>query len=210
MSNNFCKNCGAALGAAASFCNKCGTAIAEKPAPVETANIVKPAPSQAMKAEYKFILPTSYKKSLVSIKGCSLIFSDTAIIAAMVDNKMMQAHIAAVKESVRGEKLLKRTAAVMKAGYTYSDKYRTMGINEIMAESQNNFLIRNNTVEQIKFRKGAVSYSYDDTTTNTPPTLIIKCPGSKYTFTMNTGFDSRTFIGVLRSLFPGQYKGPKK
>ena len=208
MSNNFCKNCGAALGATARFCNKCGTAIKEKPAPVEAANNVKPA--LVMNAEYKFILPTSYKKNLVSMKGCSLVFSNTAIIAAMVDNKMMQTHIAAVKESVRGEKLLKRPAAVMKAGYTYSGKYWTMGIDEILAESPNNFLIRNNTVEQIKFRKGAVSSSYDDTTTNTPPTLIIKCPGSKHTFTIKAGFDSRVFIGVLRSLFPGQYKGPKK
>ena len=209
MSFNFCTNCGAKLNPEAKFCNKCGTSVA-----IVSNTVVAPKPAQSQQLSavlaYRHIMPASYKKGLISQKGCTLIFSDDSIITAMVDKTMMQQHIAAVKESVKGEKLLKRTAAVMKAGYTFCDRYWKMAPNQILSENQNNFSIRNNTVERIKFTRSTVGYSYDDTTTNVPPSLLVKCPGSKFNYILNSGFDSKTLVSVLRSLFPGQYKGPKK
>jgi len=209
MNNKFCTNCGTQLNPAAKFCSKCGTPIESNPAASITQEPHQPVQSPSA-IPYSFIMPATYKKSIVSLKGCSLIFSDDVIMTAMIDNKMMKQHIADIKESVKGEKLLKRTAAVMKAGYTYPDKYWKMNPDQIMAETQNNFAIKNNTVQQIKFKKGDVVYSSDNTTTNTPPTITIKSTGGKYIYTMNSGFDSKSFISVLQSLFPGQYKGPKK
>ncbi len=209
MSISFCTNCGAKLNPEAKFCNKCGTSVAIVP---NTTVTPEPAQSQHPQSSfaYKYIIPASYKKGLISQKGCTLIFSDDSIITAMVDKTMMQQHLAAVKESVKGEKLLKRTAAVMKAGYTFCDRYWKLTPNQILSENQNNFSIRNNTVEKIKFTRSTVGYSYDDTTTNIPPSLLVKCPGSKFNYILNSGFDSKTLVSVLRSLFPGQYKGPKK
>ncbi len=209
MSISFCTNCGAKLNPEAKFCNKCGTSVAIVP---NTTATPKPTQSQQTPAvfAYRHIMPASYKKGLISQKGCTLIFSDDSIITAMVDKTMMQQHLAAVKESVKGEKLLKRTAAVMKAGYTFCDRYWKLTPNQVLSENQNNFSIRNNTVEKIKFTRSTVGYSYDDTTTNIPPSLLVKCPGSKFNYILNSGFDSKTLVSVLRSLFPGQYKGPKK
>lgn len=209
MSSNFCTNCGAILNPGAKFCNKCGTSVST------VSNVtVTPEPAQSQQPQsgfaYRYIMPASYKKGLVSQKGCTVIFSDDAIYTIMVDNKMMQKHVASVKESVKGEKLLKRTAAIMKAGYTFSDRYWKMSPDQLLSENQNNFSIRNNNVERIKFTRSTVGYSYDDTTTNVPPSLLIKCPGSKFNYILGSGFDSKTLISVLRSLFPGQYKGPKK
>ena len=209
MSNVFCTNCGASINPGAKFCNKCGTPIAVIPGTTVTP---RPVPTQQPQREfaYRYIMPASYKKGLVSQKGCTLIFSDDSIITAMVDNKMMNQHVAEVKESVKGEKLLKRTAAMMKSGNTFCDRYWKMTPDQILSEHQNNFSVRNNTVEKIKFTRSTVGYSYDDTTTNIPPSLLVKCPGGKFNYIMKSGFDSKTFVSVLRSLFPSQYKGPKK
>lgn len=209
MSKSFCTNCGALLNPGAKFCNKCGRQVV-----VISSNTITTEPVTAQQPQsqfaYRFIMPASYKKGLVSQKGCALIFSDDSIITAMVDNKMMNLHIAEIKESVKGEKLLKRTAAVMKAGTTFCDRYWKMTPDQILSENQSNFSIRNNTVERIKFTRSTVGYSYDDTTTNVPPSLLLKCPGGKFNYIMKSNFDSKTFVSVLRSLFPGQYKGPKK
>jgi len=205
MSNKFCTNCGAVVNPGVKFCGHCGTAVAKEHVTPDISRI-KPDADKLK----KFILPASYKKGLVSMKACTLIFTANEVIMAMVDKKLMQQHIADVKESVREEKLFKRTAAVMKAGYTYGDRYWEMTLSQIMSETPNNLSIRNSTIERIKFMNGTVNYRTDDTTTNTPPTLIIKSTGGKFTFTMNPGFDTNSLIKVLQSLFPGQYKGPKK
>lgn len=214
MNNSFCTNCGNTLSPGVRFCGKCGTPAAVVAAPATTVppvafNTPSPVSEQAYTG-YKFIVPATYKKGLVSMKGCTLIFSENEIVTAFVDNKLMQQHIAQIKESVKGEKLLKRTAAVMKAGFSYTDRYWNMPVDQIMAENSGNFLINNNTVNQVKFQRGSVGYNYDNTTTNVPPSLSIKCTEGKYNYTMNSGFDSKTFISVLQSLFPGQYKGPKR
>ena len=209
MSSNFCTNCGANLNPEAKFCNKCGTSVVIVPSATVT-----PVPAQSQQPQssfaYKYVMPASYKKGLISQKACTVIFSDDSIFTIMVDNKMMQKHVAEVKASVKGEKLLKRTAAVMKSGDTFSEQYWKMTPDQLLAEGPNNFSIRNNTVERIKFTRSTVGYQYDDTTTNIPPSLLIKCPGSKFNYIMKSGFDSKTLVSVLRSLFPGQYKGPKK
>lgn len=215
MSNGFCTNCGNPLNPGARFCGKCGTPVvvasssaSEQPNPAIT-SAAPPVYEQAS-AGYKFIMPASFKKGLISMKGCTLIFSDSEIVTAFVDNKLMQQHIAQIKESVKGEKLFKRTAAVMRSGYSYVDRYWTMNVNQIMAENPNNFSIRNNAVTQIKFQRGSVGYNYDNTTTNVPPSLSIKCTDGKYNYTLSSGFNDRSLINTLQALFPGRYKGPKR
>lgn len=214
MSNSFCTNCGNPINPGARFCGKCGTPAAVVTSPASSVPpVAKPAPApdyRPASVGYRFVLPATYKKGMLSMKGCTLILSDNEIITAFVDNKLMQQHIAQVKESVKGEKLLKRTAAVMKSGYSFVDRYWNMTVKQIMDENPNNFLLSNNSVIQIKFQRGSVGYNYDDTTKNIPPSLSVKCSEGKYNYTMNSGFDSKTFVSVLSTLFSGRYKGPKR
>lgn len=220
MANNFCTNCGAPLNPAAKFCGKCGTRIL--PAAVERQTQPQQKPSESAAAvqfesatavqpdNYKYIIPAQYKKGLLSQKPCSLVFSDTEVIVAMVDNNLMQQHMKNTKESVRGEKFLKRTAAVMKAGYTYSDKYWNMSRNQIIGEVSGNFIIANNTVQQARFSKGTMTSYADDTSSTTPPALVLKTVGGKFSFSFSTTPDTKTFLPMLMTTFPGRYKGPKR
>ena len=207
MSNNFCTNCGGEITPGAKFCGKCGTLIEEITATATTQTV----PAEPVSAySYQFMLSANYKKGIILSKGCTVIFTDSDVLVALVDHNLMKQHIASVKEEAKGDGFFKKTAAVMKSGYTFSERYFTMSPDEILSEVQGNFSIRNNTVEQIKFKRGSISYGYDDTQTSNPPVLTIKCPGSKYGFTMDSALDSKAFIKTLQNLFPGSYKGPKK
>lgn len=222
MANNFCTNCGSKLNPAAKFCGNCGTAVntAAQSAPAAPAPVPVPQPAptpQPAAAQqqapapgaYKYIIQAQFKKGLISQKPCALVFSEQEVIVALVDNKLMQQHLNQVRESAKGEKFLKRTAAVMKAGYTYSDKYWNMGRNQIISEVSGNFIIANNTVQQVRFTRGTTNH-YDDTSSTTPPSLVFKTMGGKFSFNFNGSVDTKTFIPMLQTTFPGRYKGPKR
>ncbi|MFO7612917.1 MAG: zinc ribbon domain-containing protein [Clostridia bacterium] len=205
MGNNFCGNCGAALNQGAKFCGKCGSGVPGTPVAI---------PRTAVPAgeitSYRLMIPASYKKNLISMKGCSLIFSDSQIIIALVNQKLMNQHIAEVREGSRDAGFFKKASAVMSAGFSYSDKYKAMPPDVILAETPDNFSILNNSVEVIKFKHAQTRYNSDDTTHTYPPELTIKCPGGKYHFTLNLSFDSGNLVRTLRELFPESYKGPKR
>jgi len=225
MANSFCTNCGASLNPGSKFCGKCGSKIADQAvtpqapaaatqaAPPRTA---APAPNPTAQSapvsadvSYKYIIPAQYKKGLVSVKACTIIFTDAEVLVALVDNKIMQQHMQQVREDVKGEKFLKRAGAVMKAGYTFADRYWNMTRNQIMGESTGNFIIANNTVQQVKFSKGTTNHYTDETASTTPPSLVFKTIGGKFTFTFNFSVDTRTFLPMLQTVFFGRYKGPK-
>ncbi|MBN2557534.1 MAG: zinc ribbon domain-containing protein [Clostridia bacterium] len=205
MGNNFCGNCGAALKQGVKFCGKCGHAVPG--VPVTGPNPAAPA---GKSMSYRLMIPASYKKNLISIKGCTLIFSDSQILIAFFNQKLMNQHINEVRNEARDEGFFKRAAAVMSAGFSYSERYRTMLPDAILAESPDNFSILNNSVELVKFKHSRTSYNSDETTHTYPPELTIKCPGGKYNFSLNLSSDSGNLVRVLHELFPERYKGPKR
>lgn len=208
MSNAFCSNCGAPLSPGAKFCGKCGTAVSQGKKIQSVSVNNKPSGSQIQ--DYIYILPAQYKKGMLSTKACSLIFTRNEVLVAMVDNKLMQQHIASVRETNKGEKFFKRAAAAMKAGYTFSDRYRTMQREEIVSECPGSFTIPCNTVQLARFSKGTTTNYSDDTTNTTPPSLALKTNGGKFVFTFNLSVDTKSFIPMLLDLFAGRYKGPKR
>ncbi len=208
MNNKFCTNCGALINPSAKFCGKCGSAIV---AEQQNQTSQEPGASGENNAEeYVYILPGQFKKGMISLRACTLLFTKTAVIVAMVDNKLMQEHISSIKEGNKGEKFFKRTAAVMKAGYTFTERYKTMPQSDVINEAPGNFIIPHSTVQVVRLSKGATTNYSDSTTTTTPPSLIFKTTAGKFTFTFNLSIDTKTFIPMLNSLYPGRYKGPKK
>jgi hypothetical protein len=144
------------------------------------------------------------------MKGVTLIFTDTRIIVAFVDNDLMKRHIETIRKEHEDEKFFKKAAATMKAGSTFIERYFSMTEDEILSEAPQNFYIPNNNVVKIRFKKSQTRYDNDNTVHNYSPQLKINCPGEKYTFDFSNGMDERTFINILRELFPGAYKGPKR
>ena len=95
MANNFCGNCGEPLKPGANFCRQCGTKVSgETKPPAEE-------PRKQVSYSYKLAIPANYKKGLVSMKGCTIVFSETDMIIAMSDRKLMNEHIASVREGAR-------------------------------------------------------------------------------------------------------------
>jgi len=199
MSNKFCTSCGAVIGLSSKFCGKCGTKVMSE----STKAVDLPIQN------YRYIVQARYKKGILSQKDCTLILSDTEIIVAMVDNKLMQQHLASVKASVKSEKFIKRTAVMMKAGYTFSDRYRDMNPANIISETPQNFTIGNNTVESVRFKRGFTTYN-EDVTTNTPPLLTVKGTGGKTVFIFNMSVDDKSLISTLQTIYGSRYKGPKR
>lgn len=211
MANNFCSNCGSELAPGVNFCRNCGTktaVAATAPTIVETKTTKQP-PAHA--ATTKLAVPANYKKGLLSMKGCTLVFTDSELIVAITEKSLMNDHMASIRNDVKGQGFMKRTAAVMKAGYSFSDRYYSMAPDTIKSESPNNFTIGYSTVQSARYKRGTTSYGYDDTTTNsTPPSLTIKTTGGKLVFTFTTGFMSKQLLSLLNSTFAGRYKGPKR
>lgn len=205
MSNNFCSNCGSPLNPGTKFCGECGARIITENSAAPT-----PDPAAGSTPAYKYIIPAQYKKGLLSTKACTLIFTDEEVIVALVDNKLMQKHLKDVRDSVKDEKFMKRTAAVMKAGYTFSNRYWELSRNSILGESNDNFVIVCNTVQTARFSKGSTTQYSDSTASTTPPALVFKTTGGKFIFSFNLSVDTKTFIPMLQIVFSGRYKGPKK
>lgn len=196
MNNKFCSNCGTELTVGANFCKGCGakTDSGQK----------NPSVSQS----YRLLLPASYKKGVFSLKACTLIFSATNIIVSLVNKSLMKEHIASVKTNAKNDGFFKKSAAIMKSGTTYIEKYNSMTPEQIVSEHPESFTISNNSVNQIKFRKETTSYTTDDNYTTNPPSLTIKTSEGKFVFTLNRSSDSHSLIQVVSGLFPGKYKGP--
>lgn len=201
MINNFCSNCGAELCAGAKFCRNCGTKV-DATASVET--------SAKQTSPVILSVPASFKKGLLSIKGCTLVFTDSDMLVAITDKTLMNAHITNVRDQARGTGFMKKTAAVMKAGYTFSERYYSMSADAIMAENRDNFSIPFNTIKSIRYKKGTVRYDADNTSSSSPPSMTMKTTTGKYVFTFSRGYMSKELITYLNNTFPGRYKGPRR
>jgi uncharacterized Zn finger protein (UPF0148 family) len=205
MANNFCSNCGTKLADGAKFCRNCGTKVtaAETPqTPVEKPREVNST---------KLAVPANYKKGILSLKGCTLVFTESELIVAITDKKIMNEHIASVREESSGQGFFKKTAAVMKSGYTFTDRYYSLTPEAIKSETTENFTLPFNVIESLKYKRSVTNYGVDNTTSSsTPPSLVIKTAGGKLSFTFSSGYRERELIALLNGIFPGRYKGPKR
>ncbi|MBN1622881.1 MAG: zinc-ribbon domain-containing protein [Clostridia bacterium] len=205
MANNFCSNCGTKLAEGAKFCKNCGTKVAT----AETPQIPVEKPREANTT--KLAVPANYKKGILSLKGCTLVFTDSELIVAITDKKIMNEHIASVREESSGQGFFKKTAAVMKSGYTFTDRYYSMTADAIKSETPDNFTLPFNIIESLRYKRSVTNYGVDNTTTSsTPPSLVIKTTGGKLSFTFSSGYRERELIALLNGTFPGRYKGPKR
>ena len=206
MANNFCSNCGTQLVEGAKFCRNCGTRIV---APVTPQKTVEKATASVRTT--KLAVPANYKKGMLSLKGCTLVFTESELIVAITDKKIMNNHMASVREDVKGQGFLKKASAVMKAGYSFTDRYYDMSADDIKSESPDNFTLPFNSIVSLKYRRAVTNYGVDNTTTSsTPPSLVIKTTGGKLSFSFSSGYRERELIALLNGTFPGRYKGPKR
>lgn len=203
MASKFCTNCGSALKMGAKFCGGCGN-------PVSVVNKTNTTKQGGNALAYRFITSASCRKKFLISKSCTLIFTDTRILVAFVDKLIMNQHIEKIQNKHAGEGYFKRTAAAIGARSTFPQRYKSMSESEILSETVDNFYIQNNNITRIKFSKGYTTYDEDNTSHEHSPELKIKSPGERYSFRLHDGLDEKTFISVLRSLFPSSYKGPKK
>lgn len=204
MANNFCSNCGSKLNDGVKFCGSCGT-------PVVAPKTQLPPEQNTTSSVVKLAVPANYKKGMLSQKGCTLVFTDSDLIVALTDKKLMNDHIATVRADTKGLGFVKRTAAIVKAGYSFSDRYYPMDFNAIISENADNFTLPYNTVQSLRYRRGTTNYGTDSTTTSTtPPSLLIKTTGGKLSFTFTTDYLSKDLIALLNAYFKGRYKGPKR
>ena len=204
MANNFCSNCGSALAPGANFCRNCGTKVKAVEA------VEKPVERPATATTTKLAVPANYKKGILSMKGCTMVFTDTELIVAMSDKRLMNEHIASVRSDSQDQGFFKKAAAVMTAGYSFSDRYYNMTPDAIRSETAENFTIPFNIVDSLRYRRSTTNYGVDNSTSTTPPSLVIKTNGGKLSFTFSSGYRERELIAFLNSKFPGRYKGPKR
>ena len=206
--NNFCSNCGTALNPEAKFCSKCGSPVNSDANTGKEASVI--STNQSNDEEYAYILSAQYKKGVLSSKACTLLFTDSEVITAMVDNSLMKQHIAATKDQAKDKGFMKRTAAVMKSGYTFKDRYIKMPRQDVLSESSGNFSLPYSSVLLARFRKGTTTNYSDETTSTTLPSLVLKTTAGKFTYEFRYSVDTKTFLPFLQGCFPGKYKGPKR
>ena len=116
----------------------------------------------------------------------------------------MNDHISSIRDEVAGQGFLKKTAAVMKSGYTFSDRYYNMTSDAIKSETPDNFTLPFNIIESLRYRRGTVNYGADNTSSNTPPSLVIKTTGGKLSFSFSSGYRERDLIALMTGAFPGR------
>lgn len=130
----------------------------------------------------KGIIPNVHS-GLFGQKAYNIIVADNGLIIAQLTKQMINEAVKKATEASKekGEGMLKRMASTMTAGYGLHQKYYSMTSEQIINETEGNFIISNEQIKKIRIKMGQI---YEDGK-NLPNELRIIWTGGKqkYTFT---------------------------
>ena len=185
----YCPNCGKNLAPNAKFCTNCGLQVNE-------------TTSNGEKIIMAFMV--SKKDGLFKFATYSLVFTNTRIIMAYVDDKTLQQASQDAIETAKanGAGFFKRIGVASNATSNYHQRYFSMNPNNILNETSRNFQVYYNDIRSLKVVKGRTDYDADGTSRDRPGEVIIKTNNDKHTFIMlKTNNDSK-IKKEMRNLLP--------
>ena len=146
----------------------------------------------------------SKKDGLFKFATYSLVFTNTRIIMAYVDDKTLQQASQDAIETAKanGAGFFKRIGVASNATSNYHQRYFSMNPNNILNETSRNFQVYYNDIRSLKVVKGRTDYDDDGTSRDRPGKVIIKTNNDKHTFIMlKTNNDSK-IKKEMRNLLP--------
>jgi len=199
QSPRFCEQCGAPLNPGARFCAQCGHAMpsapaqaaappppAARPAPAPAQQPAAAAPPEAPEAEPIIgVVPgVQRRKGLLGYETFNLVVTPERLVFALMTQQMINDAVRQAQEEAKrqGKGLLGRIAAQMGWLDIMSERYRTMPVEQALAENPNSFFIPNNQIRQVKAerRENRQQHTHSDH-------LIIEATSGKYEFELKSG-----------------------
>jgi hypothetical protein len=159
----YCENCGAEVDPNAKFCNKCGAALnvasmMPPPSPPSTQSPAKmQAPASTRDSGSENILGVMLlrkPKSLGRYDSFTGVVTTHRMIFAQMTSDMLKEAVKMAREQAKaeGKGFWGQWSDQLKASFAYSQKYLTMVPSAILAETQGNFAVDNNTIHEFKMK----------------------------------------------------------
>lgn len=158
----FCRHCGNEIDSESAFCSHCGSPIGSEPEVLDQAqqDLPKAEPAQwVFRAQRKF--------SMFKIMPCSIVFFKNRLVLAHLSPALQKAEGAKASAEIKEKGLgfLKGTGEMMRFWSNHSQRYYTMGIDEILLEDPANMVIDQQDIVKVLFRGYSSSGGSDDTGT---------------------------------------------
>ena len=157
----YCENCGAEVNPNTSFCKKCGAAVnvasmMPPPPPVES-NARMPFPAPARESSSEGILGVMLlrkPKSLGRYDTFTGVVTTHRMIFAQMTGEMLKDAVKMAREQAKaeGKGFWDQWSDQLKATFAYSQKYLTMAPSAILSETQGNFAVNNDTINEVKMK----------------------------------------------------------
>jgi len=161
----YCENCGAEVNPNAKFCKQCGAALnaasvmpPPPPPPPSTQSPAKtqaPAPTRESNSERILgVMLLRKPKSLGRYDSFTSVVTTHRLIFAQMTSDMLKDAVKAAREQAKaeGKGFWGQWSDQLKASFAYSQKYLTMVPSAILAETQGNFAVNNDTIHEVKMK----------------------------------------------------------
>lgn len=199
ISSKYCSNCGTKLQSDSRFCINCGLKTEETP-------LTKTTPLRD--EPILLSVPVGFKEGIFIEKQYAMVITQKRIILAIITSKMVSEESKKASEEAKnqGKGMFARMAVSMSVGYTLSDKYYNMYVEDILSENRENFYINNGEIIKIEFKKSHTTYDMDDNPREEAAKIIIKTGSKKIKLSLLNSSLEKTLYSKLQEIFIGRIK----
>ena len=144
-------------------------------------------------------------KARFRARSYTVVFTPTQTIFARFTTALLKQEIADERSAAKehGAGWMGRWKAQMGAAATFVDRYKSMSVEEILAEHQKNHAIDNQSVQSVHLSNPVTTYD-DDSFDVKNPLLTIETPGKTYKLRLDDAMDHVQVRDLLRQVY-----GPK-
>ncbi len=185
----FCRNCGTALRDGMKFCASCGTPLEQQPPQMPQA--AAPVPATGGEPVIALIPNVTLKSGFMGMKrtNYTLILTEWRVAFAQVTADMLKRAVADARDDAKasGKGFFGQWGAQMNAYFSLAERYRTMPVDQALAETPGNFAVDRRAIQKVKLKIGTVG---DEDVGPTSDRLIIKTTDGKYDLELGGGVGS--------------------
>ena len=153
----FCSQCGNKLDPQSDFCSECGLSVVAKDQSVESA---EPSveqieqPTQSPMERVLWVLRAQRKFSMFKLMPCNIVFMKDKIVLAYLTPELQKIESARASGEIKEKELgfFKSSLEMMNIWSKFSERYNTMGVEEILSEDPMNVVINKEDITKILFK----------------------------------------------------------
>jgi len=209
----YCENCGKEVKPTSKFCGRCGSAInfdaqsspAGSPEPVAAAPQAVPQVSKETdKSEPVLgVLVLRKPKSLGRYDSFSGVLTNQRLIFAQMTGDMLKTAIKQAREQAKaeGKGFFGQWGEQLKASASFASRYYDMDPSEVLSETQGNFAVANNYVNEVKLKLKDTGNQSNQREFE----IEIKSSSGNYKFRMDENND---YVKMLKQVYGDRVKTP--